>query len=415
MTVSRICCPLFFLVVCTYHTAACQSTRQLDDYLRTGLQRSPLLHDLSNQFHSIRIDSAMVRANYKPQVSANANNAHAPIVNGWGYDEAISNGTTLSDLVTINQRLISRRNLESQLDSVRLRAAAVRNDMIVSERELKNKITDQYISAYGSWHAYTYNQELLHLLQEQDRILRRLAQSGVYKQTDYLSLLVTLKQQEIATRESNLQFRDDLSMLNELCGITDTSGVGLSEPVLGPPPSLQATATVFYHRFTIDSLKLQNADRRIDFEYKPRLSLYADAGYVSSLMVTPGKNFGTSIGMTVTFPIYDGHQRRMKHEQVSLSENTRSRYADFFKSQYRQHIGELRRQLQVVEGVISDSRNQLQYVDGLIDANRRLLQTGDIPVTNYIFSINSYLSAHHSIIQIEMRRLRILNEINYWK
>lgn len=392
-----------------------QPVKNLDDYLKAGLKNSPLLHDLENQVQSIGIDSARIRAGYKPQVEALADNAYAPIVNGWGYDEVISNGATLSDLVNINQRLISHRNLNNQLDSVRLQREGVRNNHTINERDLKNQITGQYISAYGSWRALEYNQKILQLLEDQDHILKSLTQSGVYNQTDYLTLLVTLREQRITNQEAELQFRDDLSMLNELCGITDTSRVALTEPHFASPFPLQATTTIFYNRFVIDSLQLENLNQRIDFQYQPRLSLYANGGYVSSLVLTPYKNFGGMIGMTMTLPIYDGHQRRMQHEQVRISENTRAWYADFFKSQYDQHASELQRQLDVVEKIIEDGRDQLNYVNGLIEANRKLLQTGDIPVTNYILSINNYLTANQSITQNEIRRLRILNEINYWK
>lgn len=392
-----------------------QPVKNLNDYLNAGMKSSPLLHDLDNQVQSIGIDSARIRAAYRPRVDAMADNAYAPIVNGWGYDEVISNGTTLSDLVDINQRLISHRNLNNQLDSVRLQREGVLNNRTINERDLKNQIANQYISAYGSWRALEYNEKIMQLLEDQDHILKSLTQSGVYNQTDYLTLLVTLREQRITNQEAELRFRDDLSMLNELCGITDTSRVALSEPNFASPSPLQATSTIFYSRFVIDSLQLQNLQQRIDFQYQPRLNLYANGGYVSSLVLTPYKNFGGMIGMTMTLPIYDGHQRRMQHEQVRISENTRAWYADFFKSQYDQHASELQRQLDVVEKIIEDSRDQLSYVDGLIEANRKLLQAGDIPVTNYILSINNYLAANQSITQNEIRRLRILNEINYWK
>lgn len=396
-------------------TVLAQPEKTLQDFLDVGLQNSPLLHDLNNQVRSVTIDSARIRAGYKPQVNIVANNAYAPVVNGWGYDEVVTNGTTLSDLVSINQRLISRRNLDSQFDSLKIRRENIENTRNVSERDLRNQITDQYIAAYGSWRALAYNQRVFNVLSDQDRILKSLTEAGVYNQTDYLTLLVTLKEQEITSREAELRFRDDLSMLNELCGITDTNRVALVEPALAAPILLEATSTIFYTRFIIDSLQLENLHQRIDFQYQPRLSLYADAGYLSSLVLTPYKNFGAGIGMTMTLPIYDGRQRKMKHDQIRINENTRAWYSDFFKSQYEEHASALQRRLAAVEKIIRDGRDQLQYVDGLIQANRKLLQTGDIPVTNYILSINNYLNANQNIIRNEIRRLRIINEINYWK
>ena len=55
---------------------------------------------------------------------------------------------------------------------------------------------------------------------------------------------------------------------------------------------------------------LKASDAQIDLSYKPKVSLYADAGYVSSLQYLPYKNFGASAGVNLTVPIYDGRQKK---------------------------------------------------------------------------------------------------------
>lgn len=66
---------------------------------------------------------------------------------------------------------------------------------------------------------------------------------------------------------------------------------------------------VFLKQFEVDSLKLQNQNKFIDYNYRPSLSLLGDAGYNSSFAYQAYKNFGFSLGLGLSIPIYDGNQR----------------------------------------------------------------------------------------------------------
>ncbi|MGZ4156970.1 MAG: hypothetical protein ACXVED_07425, partial [Bacteroidia bacterium] len=45
-------------------------TQGLDSYIQTGLQNSPLLKDYQNQLQASSLDSVLINAQRKPQVSA---------------------------------------------------------------------------------------------------------------------------------------------------------------------------------------------------------------------------------------------------------------------------------------------------------------------------------------------------------
>ena len=68
-------------------------------------------------------------------------------------------------------------------------------------------------------------------------------------------------------------------------------------------------SSAFLLKYKIDSLRLINQKSLIDIGYRPKVSLFADAGYQSTLTIAPYKNFGTNIGISLTIPIYDGHQK----------------------------------------------------------------------------------------------------------
>ena len=113
--------------------------------------------------------------------------------------------------------------------------------------------------------------------------LKDLTQKNVYRQTDYLAFLVTLKQEGLLLRQLEIQFRNDHGTLNYLCGIVDTAATRLAAPEIELQSLPAVTNSVFFHQFHLDSLKLRNDRSLVDFSYKPKANLYADGGYSSSL------------------------------------------------------------------------------------------------------------------------------------
>lgn len=388
--------------------------RDLSYYLGEALHGSPLLKDYQNQARSNRLDSARIRAGYRPQVNGVSNNIYAPTYKGWGYDEAITNGADFSELVTFTQRLVGNKNLDAQYDAIRLQNQSLSISGKIGEQDLRKTVTAQYITAYGSWQQYQFNGEVLRLLQEEEGLLKQLTNQGVYHQTDYLTFRVTMQQEALALSQARLQYQGDFATLNYVCGLMDTTFGSVPEPVLDSVAWLDPENTVFYRQFTVDSLVLRNNDALIDFGYKAKVNLYADAGYSSSFQVTPYKNFGASVGVNVTVPIYDGKQRKMQHDKVSLSEMTRENYRDYFKTQYQQQVAQLLQQLQSTQALIDQAREQSVYTKALIDANRKLLATGDVKIADYIIAIGNYLTAQNIIRVNTVGKLQIINQINYW-
>jgi outer membrane protein TolC len=388
--------------------------QNLDYYLTSGLNNSPLLKDYKNRMKSALIDSMRIRAGQGIQVNAASDNSYGPVIHNWGYDEVKTDIAQVSALVGISKEIKGSSNLSNRYQAIRLQNLSTTLEGSLSEKDLKKEITSLYILAYGDQQNYRLNSQVLEILKQEEQIVKRLTEQGIYKQTEYLSFLVNVRQQEIITSQSDFQFKTDLESLNYACGIFDASIVVLAEPDLDTNLHAELHKTVFYRQFITDSLKLINAGRQIDFDYRPRLSVYADGGYLSSLALTPWKNFGASVGLSLSVPIYDGRQRKMQHDQIAISEASRSNYISFFENRYSQQISMLRRQLASADQITRQTMEQMTYVQTLIDANRLLLNSGDIPVTDYLLSINNYLNAKSLLIENNMTRFRIVNELNYW-
>ncbi|HWB26353.1 MAG TPA: TolC family protein [Chitinophagaceae bacterium] len=395
-------------------TAVNGQEKTLDYYINAGIETSPLLKDYAHQVQQNHVDSARLAAGYKTQVNGVSTNSWAPVIGGFGYDGVVTNFANFSELVAASKQLIGKANLQNQYNMLGLQNDSLRVLSKISVKDLQKAITSQYITAYGSWQQYQFNNEVLDLLLKEDTILKRLTQSSVYRQTDYLTFLVTLQQQKLAVLQAKNQYRNDFALLNYVSGLVDTSFIPLTAPAINLYEMTSPESTVFYDKFRIDSLLLKNSDAQIDFNYKPKVNLYADAGYVSSFAYEAYKNFGSSIGINLTVPIYDGRQRKMQHTKIAIAEQTRQGYRDFFKAQYSQQIALLIQQLNATQQLIDETSAQLKYVQSLIEANGRLLATGDVHIADYIIAINNYLNAKNIILQNTISKLQIITQINYW-
>lgn len=403
---------LCLCVVVSFNSIA--QRNNLDYFVSQAIANSPLIKDYNNQVRSFSLDSQIIRASLKPQVNGISTNSYAPIIKGWGYDEVISNGQQLSALIQVSKSFLSSKTIASQISSLQIQSQAIANTVKMSEQDVIKTITDQYIVTYGEQLQLDYNNEINGLLKKEDSLLKILTQNNVYRQTDYLSFAVTVQQQLLITSQLEVQYNFDHAALNYLAGIVDTSISRLEDPQLSSRNFGDFTTSVFYKQFVLDSLKLANDRMLIDLTYRPKINAYADGGYNSSLTFKPYKNFGASVGLNLTIPIYDGKQKKLQYAKIDLQERTRTYKRDFFIQQHDQQVLQLMQQLSATNRLIDQINKQIKYTETLITVNEKLLATGDIRLTDFILSLNNYFTAKNLVTQNYISRLKIINQLNYW-
>lgn len=386
----------------------------LDFFINRAQENSPLIKDYNNQILSTRLDSLLFRAALKPQVNFISSNTYSPVIHGFGYDGAITNGANISTLVRANRNFFSANNIGNQLAAIRLQSRALTDTIGISLQDIKRAVTEQYIIAYGDQITMEFNLEIYNLLKKEEEALKKLTQASVYKQADYLAFYTTVQQQQFTYLQSQIQFNTDYLTLNYFAGIVDTSIQRISRPSLNDSMQFDFYHSVFYQRFTTDSLRLATEKAIINYQYKPLLGAYTDAGYVSTLLDNPYKNFGLSFGVSLAVPIYNAHQKQYRLKQVDLRENSRLNHKLFFVNQYKQQIAQLNQQLHASDLLVKTINEQIKYVQTLITANAKLLQTGDIRIADYVLALTNYMNARNILNQNYINRLRIVNQINYW-
>ncbi len=405
---------LIFLLALAPPFFCVAQTKSLSYFVDSSIKNNPQLYEYRNLILSNSIDSQLIVAANRFQLTGSGNAYYAPVINGYGYDVAITNGQQLSALVALNKQVYNKRNLSLQFKNLQLQSDSIKVTSSITKQDIKKSIITQYITTYGDQLQIDFNNEVITLLGNEESVLKKLTEKNVYKQADYLSFLVTLQQQELTRSQLIVQYKNDYATLNYLSGITDTTTTKLAEPDISVAINFMYDSSAFFLKYKIDSLQLINQRSIIDIGYRPKVSLFADAGYQSSFMVMPYKNFGTNVGINLTIPIYDGHQKQLQYTKINILERTRQRQKDYFTQQLTQQVQQLQQQLSALESLTGPINQQIKYLETLIGVNGKLLETGDIKITDYVLALNNYITSRNLVVQNRIARYQIINQLNYW-
>jgi outer membrane protein TolC len=387
----------------------------LDYYITTALNNSPLLKDYNNQMLSAGLDSLLVKATNKPQINQVTQIMYPFMGNNFGYDEAITNGGNYSALISVLQPLLNRKAIRGQIETASLQSQSVKINSKISELDLKKGITAQYLTAYANFSQLQSNKSILKLFQDEQSVLKILVEKGVYLVTDYMNLSVSSRAQEIAIRQSFIQYKNDLNLLNWLCGIADTSTVILENPGITMNNYFDLVNSPVMAQFKLDSLKNINSRLLADLNYLPKIHAFADGGFAAVMPKNIPYNFGTSIGLNLTVVISDGKQRKLQYDKISLAENSRLDYQKFYTTQYKQQYNQLREQIKLSNELINDLKNQLAEQEKLIGLYKMEIEKGLVRLLDFMTVVNNYAATKNNYTQAEVNRLQIINQMNYLK
>ncbi len=388
-------------------------TRDLGFYLSEGIHNSPLLNDLRNQANSAVSDSLLVQAAKRPLLEAKSSLQYSPYYHNFGYDEVITDGGNYMALMGVSQNIFNRQETNNKLRTAELQKKLANNSSRVTEKELLKAITDQYLMAYSDLIDLRFNKSFLELYNKENEIVLNFVKSGLAKQTDYLTLLIESQSQEILISQLNTQFNKDLMLLNRLCGINDSVAYELEKPELMVSGNSDITKLPSFIQYKIDSLRIQNNKEAIDIRYKPKISWFADAGFLTSTPWNFYRHFGYSAGVSLNLPIYDGKQRNIEKQKLEFDENSRRMYENNFRNQYTTQVQQLNTEFRALNDMSVRLETQRKNSDQLMRTLKEQLEAGNIQMTEYINSVKSYRTIGRNINLINIQKLQVINEINF--
>jgi outer membrane protein TolC len=404
---------IFFLIFFGLPLTGYSQSRDLNYYLREGLQNSSLINDLNNQVHSASLDSIIIAAKLKPQVEGRSQLLYSPYNDHLGYDEVITDGGNYQALAYVSQDLFVGKKTGNKYQALKNEKEGLNLSIKLSSAELIKTITDLYIESFSVYSELLFNITVLDLMKDENTVVSRFVESGIYSQTDYLSLLIETKGQEIIITQLRNQYRKNIMSLNELCGIVDTSEIMLQKPVVELQEATGISDYLVLRQYSLDSLRIINEKEALALRYKPSVNWFADAGILTSNPFNFYRHAGASAGVSLTIPIYDGNQKKTEENKLSLEENSRSHYLGSKKKEYDQIYLRLNSELEGLTQVRNGLENQLALSGKLVKSLRVQLENGNTKMQDYITAIRNYRNINRNIILSDIDILHVKNELNY--
>ena len=126
------------------------------------------------------------------------------------------------------------------------------------------------------------------------------------------------------------------------------------------------------------------------------------------------KHFGMSAGLTFSWTLYDGKQKRLMEKQARARMNNIAFYKDNFNMQQ-----ELRRQQYLTELKTYGERcrllqNRLAEYRQVLAGYRKEMQAGELSVIDYITVLRNRIEAENEYILLETNHQLLINTFNYW-
>ena len=401
---------LFFSSVSLF---ALSQSRSLDYYLQEGIRSSPLLKDYNNQVNSALVDSLLIRSSKMPQVEARSQLLYSPAYKNFGYDEVVTDGGNYQAVVGVSQNILNRKELSNKFQAVSIQRQLVTNSSRISLADLKKMITEQYLASYTDYSDLTFNKSFLELIYKENEITRQFVISGLCKQTDYLSLKIETQSQEILVNQLKSQFEKDLRLLNQVCGLSDTGLYELNLPALEIKGTNEISKSPLFIQYKIDSLRIVNEITAVDIQYRLKMNWFADAGFLTATPWNFYRHFGYSAGVSLSIPLYDGHQKEKEKQKLGLAEETRGTYQDNFRKQFNQQIMQLNDELKSLQALSVQLENQLTTSEQLVNALKGQLESGIIQMTEYINAIKNYRYITKNMSDNRIQILMVINQLNY--
>jgi len=403
---------LILLFACLSLTAFNQ-THNLEFYLTEGSRNSPLLNDYRNQSLSANADSLLIKAARKPFIEAKSQLLYSPAYKNFGYDEIVTDGGNYTAVLSVSQNIFNKNVINNKYRSVDLQKQLINNSSKISSKELNRVITDQYLVAYSALSNLLFNKSFLELVSKENEIVKQFVIKGVYKQSDYLALLVETQSQEIMIKQLDNQYRRELSALNQLCGLSDSSWYELVKPDLKVNGIPDISKSPDFIKFKIDSSRIETEKTTIDLNYKAKINWFADAGFLTSTPWNFYRHFGYSAGISLNLPIYDGKQRGIEKQKLDFEQNTNKNYETNYKKQYSMQFTQLSNELKMLNETTIQTENQLNTSGQLVNILKDQLEAGLIQMTDYINAIKNYKTINSSLNLITVQKLQIINEMNF--
>jgi len=421
----KLALPLLLLFIsCTLNA----QKRNLDFYLQNAELNSPLINKNKNENKIVALDLEQIKTFLtKPEINIEANIMLAPIINHdknrfqiaskgadkyIGYDLATTDGGAYQAYISIKQPIFTNPMLKSYSNKSDLTLQVNENNIALTVHELEQIVSYQYILCLQAKMQIENSQSLLKELDDQLVIMQKLVNHAIYKQTDLMLLEIEHQSFESEYQVFQAEYRNNLYDLNLVCGINDTSIVdiqGISFQLKSNP----SDNSQFLTAFRLDSLNIIAEQMITELKYKPQLNLFADAGLNATYQPSFNR-LGFSTGITLSWNIFDGNQRKIQSDKSTINLNTIDFEKKNFITQNEIYKHKILNQIYSLDERMMLISNQAKQYDQLLEVYSKEISLGEVSVMDYKNILKDISAKKQERTLLEMEKQALINSYNYW-
>lgn len=405
--------------------------RSLSYYVETAKRNSPLIKDYRNRAALQQIELQRLDAMYRhSRLELDGDWLFVPVISKeggrtafkwnaqdgmdcYGYDLGESSGH-LHAGVTWTQPLMGSRSYRVAREQAKISCEMADNGIRMEEHELERSVTEQYLLCLLDKIQIEFSDTVASLLERQAGIVRKLAAGGMARQSD-LRLILIEQQVNAESRIGSVQsYNAHLMDLNLLCGIADGQNAVLADLCLETEPPRHAGSSLFTEQFRLDSLNTAAALRSFNLRYKPSLDLFVSGGMQTGAFGGWCRHFGCSAGLTFTWTIFDGRQKRYKEHQAQLQKNTIRTYRTHAEYRREMRISQCLSELAGYDERSRSLNQQLAEYEDVLSSYEKEMRAGQISVLDNIMVLRNKIQTERDLQLLRTNRQLVIAAYNYW-
>ncbi len=421
---------VFFIFFLSLTTALTAQTRDLSFYQNKARENSPLINKSNNNNKILQLDLRQVNSILKkPGINLEAGILFAPIISRdnnsnnfqWvsktasdyvGYDQAYSDGGQYQGFISLNQGILNGSRYKDYENMAEISQRINENDILLYEHEIKQLVSHQYILCLRSKKQMDISRQLAADMESQLNILQKLVEKAIYRQTDLMLLQVEFQNYKLMFSTYQSEYQNNISDLNLLCGLDDTTDLELMETDFRIKPDTIGES-FFLSSFKLDSLGINSNQAIFEQRYKPRLDLFATAG-MSSIYLPDLRRFGFSTGLTFKWNIFDGRQKSLEREKTSIKLQTLNFDKQNFMIKHKVNKNKYLENIASIDQRINITNKQLEDYEYLLQVYSMEISQAQISVMDLKNLFKDIAIKKQENLDLKMQQQALINLYNYW-
>lgn len=423
---------LFSLSIVSLHSYGQEEGRRsLHYYIETAKENSPLIADYRNQTEIEQAELERLKAMYThSRLELNGDYLFVPIISKdggraafkwnarsatdyYGYDLQESSGSFHAG-ATWTHPLWGRSSYKVAQEQAKINTDMANNRIRMEEHQLERSVTEQYLLCLLDKAQIDFTDSVGTVIGRRIEIVQKLVENGLSKQSDLNLLMIEREANAELHTAARQDYHSHLMDLNLLCGIADTTDVTLSDINLPVRLRSDGEPSLFTEQFRLDSLNAATTLRFFNLQYKPKLDLFVNGGLQVGDFSGWYRHFGLSAGVTFSWTIFDGRQKRQKERQVVWQQNTLRIYKENSEYQRNMRIKQCLSELGKYDERERVLDNQLAGYESVLSDYGREMDAGQVSVLDYITVLRNKIQTEKDRLLLRTNKQLVIAAYNYW-